>query len=166
MPEAADSTDVLQSAWRPEATDKPLAIRGRLRCTFLGRTWGWFPAILRQASAKGDSGFRGLTWTYQAKSWSMAKNDNIFSGRKESYGHGSKPKSYSPVNIPIPTKIGFLTWVVNSPIPKWDPKTVLHHGHLIFCLGPVSALSRAPGRAFFQWQPVAELFALAVGLLG
>ena len=31
---------------------------------------------------------------------------------------GQKPNPVPPVNIPIPTKIG---WVVNSPTPKWDP---------------------------------------------
>ena len=33
------------------------------------------------------------------------------------FGHGSKSKSYPPVNIRFnpTTKIGFLTWVVNSP---------------------------------------------------
>ena len=41
-------------------------------------------------------------------------------------GHGSK--SRTPVNIPIPTKIGSKMGAPKT--PKWDPKTVLTHSYI------------------------------------
>ena len=63
-------------------------------------------------------------------------------------GHGSK--SQTPSKHPNP-HYNRLKWVVNSPTPKWDPKTVLtttanwvvpdkassHHRFLAPCSGPL-----------------------------
>ena len=36
-----------------------------------------------------------------------------------------------PVNIPIQPQKLVLTWVVNSPTPKWDPIGFDNHSHLV-----------------------------------
>ena len=52
----------------------------------------------------------------------------------------------TPVNIPIQPLKSRLKWVVNSPTPKWDPKTVWTHSHLSH---PASRAARGtrPGAA-------------------